>query len=289
MWGRRSGLWGLIAVCALALSASHMGLYEQATNSVSGQGEAQPKQGGATQLLVLVIAGGSKPVYQKLRSLWNEAADLVEGLGVVVYLVGMNSEIKQPQFDKKHRMLSFPGKDSLIPGVLEETVLAMDYIVKQKTRGSDFKFFLRTNLSSFWRFDLLLHLLSRFKNNGPLYAGYAYRYPGLPPFAAGAGYVLNREAFDVVLAKRGELTYKEIDDVAVGRLFDKYKITIGNTFSVCWVETPKVVKRDDKGGLVFPCSSYQFHFRIKTKEPEFDLEAWTFLLQKHLKERLQPQ
>lgn len=66
-------------------------------------------------------------------------------------------------WDKSAHSLMFPGNDSLIPGVLTETILAMEYIDKKKLPGSDFKLFLRTNLSSFWRFDMLMKMLSQFQ------------------------------------------------------------------------------------------------------------------------------
>jgi hypothetical protein len=84
--------------------------------------------------------------------------------------------------------------------------MAMGLIKKQKLPGYKFRYFLRTNLSSFWRFDVLLEFLSAKVNNKlPLYAGFKYTYNNYPVFAAGAGFCLNEKSYDMLLRGKKNL------------------------------------------------------------------------------------
>ena len=92
------------------------------------------------------------------------------------------------RWDESAGRLIFPGSNSLIPGVLNETILAMNLISKNRMPGHDYKFLLRTNLSSFWRFDLLLKYLEKLagtKKNFPLYCGHFWQNNNDPPFVTG--------------------------------------------------------------------------------------------------------
>jgi hypothetical protein len=72
---------------------------------------------------------------------------------------------------------------------------------------------------------------------------------------AGAGYVLDRKAFDFLLKNKEKLRYSEIDDVAVGRLLHaennipinpimqgwhgiSFFFFLNFKFLVCWLERP---------------------------------------------------
>lgn len=84
--------------------------------------------------------------------------------------------------------------------------MAMELIKKYKLPGYKFRYFLRTNLSSFWRFDVLLEFLgSKVNNNLPLYAGFKYTYTNFPTFAAGAGFCLNEKSYKMLLDGKDKL------------------------------------------------------------------------------------
>lgn len=172
-----------------------------------------PSSGGAERLLVVVIASGGKPVYPAFRSFWRMTASRVAAQGIHVYLVGGNPQITGPQAG--NGTLIFPGVENRIPGVLEQTVNGIRYIFDHQLPGSRAKFVVRTNLSSFWNFyGLLAWLAGKPERN---FAA-AVIAPGPPQYPSGAGYVLSRDVWLMVVKHRDELDYTVIDDKAVGIL-----------------------------------------------------------------------
>jgi hypothetical protein len=222
-----------------------------------------------TQLLVLVIAGGSTPRFNALRSMWLDTAERVAPLGVVVYLVSFGSEARVD-----NHTIVFPGTDSLIPGVLNETIMAMDLIKREQLPGADFVHFLRTNLSSFLRFPLLLSFLSRIRDRAYLYAGYRIKNPLAPPFASGAGFLLNRASYDLLVKEQHQLRFDLIDDVAVGLFMQERNIVVAPAITFCLIEQATLAK-----DFRFPfCNKGHFLFRVKTEDQELDLNIWKHLV-----------
>jgi hypothetical protein len=224
-----------------------------------------------TKLLVLVIAGGSTPRFGELRRMWVEAAERVAPLGVVVYLVSFGQE----SLIDKHSIV-FRGTDSWIPGILNQTIMAMDLIKRQQLPGADFVYFLRTNLSSFLRFPLLLSFLSRLRDRPFLYAGFKLKNPDMPPFASGAGFVLNRATYDLILREQRQLWYRTVDDVAIGFFLYNQKILVAPAFTFCAIEEASLAK----DFRFSHCNKGHFVYRIKTGDPELDLNIWKHLAKK---------
>ena len=107
------------------------------------------------KLLVVVIAAGDKPVYSVQRGLWRLIRERVRAAGVHIYLVGLEPNITQPVAADDGALL-FPGVNSLIPGVLEATVRALEHVHQHRLPGSAAPFVLRSNVSTFWNFWRLL-------------------------------------------------------------------------------------------------------------------------------------
>jgi hypothetical protein len=224
-----------------------------------------------TKLLVLVIAGGSTARFKALRSMWLDTAERVAPLGVVVYLVSFGRETRVD-----NHTIVFRGADSLIPGVLNETIMAMDLIKRERLPGADFVHFLRTNLSSFLRFPLLLSFLSRVRDRTFLYAGYRIKNPLEPAFASGAGFLLNRASYDLLLKERRVLRFDLIDDVAVGVFMLERNIAVAPAITFCLIEEAKWGK-DFRSPS---CNKGHFLFRIKTGDHELDVNIWKHLSSK---------
>ena len=111
------------------------------------------------KLLVVVIAAGDKPVYSVQRGLWRLIRERVRAAGVHIYLVGLEPNITQPVAADDGALL-FPGVNSLIPGVLEATVRALEHVHQHRLPGSAAPFVLRSNVSTFWNFWRLLAWLA---------------------------------------------------------------------------------------------------------------------------------
>ena len=100
--------------------------------------------------------------------------------------------------------------ETFIPGILNKTVVALDYFLNRH----EYTHVWRTNLSSVLDFDgLRLFLLSD--------AGRRCSYAGFcgDGFASGAGFLMIREAAFYLVANHSlVLSWDTIDDVAIGRL-----------------------------------------------------------------------
>jgi hypothetical protein len=274
-FGRALVVLGMLSVCVgwfageAALPVSEVAAPVVA--SVPTHSPATISAAAGTKLLVLVIAGGSTARFGELRRMWLEAAERAVPLGVVVYLVSFGKETRVD----KHSIV-FRGTDSFVPGVLNETIMAMDLIKRQQLPGADFVHFLRTNLSSFLRFPLLLSFLSRMRDRPYLYAGFKLKNPDMPPFASGAGFLLNRASYDLILKKQRELWYNTVDDVAIGFFLYNEKIFVAPAFTFCVLEEASLA-RDFRFSH---CNKAHFLYRIKTGDPELDLNIWKHLAEK---------
>lgn len=221
------------------------------------------------KLLVIIIAGGTRGLtYPPFRAIWEAVAEAVKPLGVYVYLVSMNLTLREPIVNKQH--IIFPGKDSLIPGVLNETVMAFDYVYEKKLPGHKAPFCLRSNLSSFWQFDKLLEWL-RGKKTPLLAARIGKHHITHAIFPSGAGTLMSRDLCDYLLAfNRSALLGPNIDDdLAIGEVFYMHNITamLRNDF----------VDNYHLRGNPLLESPDVFHYRIKGKDELRDIGLMTWM------------
>ena len=138
------------------------------------------------------------------------------------------------KFDKdmveKYRMdgnvLKIKGTESYLPGILDKTVKAMEYVL-EKNYGCDY--LVRSNISTIVDFGLLDKEL---RKNPIEYGGGLINelkmidksggivddtYFGLK-YASGTAIVFSKNTLEQVMAKRDKINYKLIDDVAIGLL-----------------------------------------------------------------------
>lgn len=207
------------------------------------------------RLLVIVIAGGSKPVYAALRGYWRLIQKQVAESGVFIYLVGLSPSLQEPKASEGS--LLFPGTESLVPGVLFQTLEALQYVFDHQLPGYSAKYVLRTNLSSFWIFSGLLAWLQE-KSHQQFVAAVVGYHNGHKDekFPSGAGTVLSTDVANLLLHHRREIDLNTIDDVAIGRFLAKRSLEItpmsrNDTFIPNVAEVPSVY------------SCHSFHYRVK--------------------------
>ena len=207
---------------------------------------------------------GSQNPYPVLRTYWREIAHRMRRQGVFIYLVTFSEKISQPRLDRRSYTLLLPGKNSLTPGTLNMTILAMNLIQKRKLPGHDHKIFYRTNLSTFTRFDRLLEAMSAHLTSKPFYGGFLYEYQNYPKvrpvggfffnffifvsyssvwqqFIGGFAILLNRAAHDLILDNPQRLRWDKIDDVGLGHVFEELHVKPTHLGISCWLEHHKDV------------------------------------------------
>ena len=110
------------------------------------------------------------------------------------------------------------GTESFIPGVLQKTLIAMDYCLANLT----FDFLIRTNLSTFWDFKRLVELYTSLQRSNCVWA-LVGNYQGIR-YPSGDGIVCSRDVIQTILDHKTELKLDTHDDVAFGILLNTLHI-----------------------------------------------------------------
>lgn len=197
-------------------------------------------------LLVLVIAN-KNPIYETYWAVWQRLKHDDPNIQVY-FLLGDLNLTSAVTVNEKDNIVRIPTSETLIPGVLDKTVHAIQYFLQDSHRN--FKYILRTNLSSMWHWQRLLQVL-RMLNDTGVYAG--VRGPG---FVSGAGMLLSRDVAELLIENRSDLDMRVIDDVAIGALMTRLNIrsTILTRYDYTSTHLPAPL---DKGERFY-------HYRIKT-------------------------
>ena len=136
------------------------------------------------------------------------------------------------KYEMEGNLLKIKGTESYLPGILDKTVKAMEYVVDNKY---DCDYLVRSNISTIVDFELLDKELSKkpIEYGGGLINELKMidksggivddTYFGLK-YASGTAIVFSKNILDQVMAKRDKINYKLIDDVAIGLLMrDEFK------------------------------------------------------------------
>ena len=182
------------------------------------------------KILVLVIASDQTQQYIDMQALWRARippADFdvwfVKSMSADMWIWSLESDCKSDCDCKKSvrttdnigicedsRTIFVKQDETFIPGILNKTVVALEYFLGRH----EYTHVWRTNLSSVLDFDgLRLFLLSD--------AGRRCSYAGFcgDGFASGAGFLMIREAALYLVANHSRvLSWDTIDDVSIGRL-----------------------------------------------------------------------
>lgn len=133
-----------------------------------------------------------------------------------IYLISSTS-ITEPNYNPETQMLTVPGKESLIPGILEKTILGIEYCLK----NFEFDVLIRSNMSTVIDYVELKNQLSKINNP---YGGHiwGFSFQNEPfNFVSGCCIVLNKDICNYLLENKNDLVYHLPDDVAIGFLLRK--------------------------------------------------------------------
>ena len=118
------------------------------------------------------------------------------------------------------------GKESHVPGIYEKTLRAMK-ICLEKEEYNGVKYFIRTNISSFWIWDRLLEFLKETPSNNYASSGLVMvkrdRNWNSPH---GSNMILSRDVVELITRHYDDDVKKEADDIAIGGVLDKHSIPV---------------------------------------------------------------
>jgi hypothetical protein len=174
--------------------------------------------------IILVIASRSY-IYDKIiNSYWRKICDFVKekhNYEIKILLLFGNSITDDLNINSEN-ILKFNRDESLIPGILQKTVDAFEYINKKYSYNVIF----RTNISSFIILDNFLNLIDNFNfdTNKHIYNGVLGRYSDSDIiFCSGAGFFISYTTAQYIINNKNNIDYTLIDDVAIGKLLFKIK------------------------------------------------------------------
>ena len=180
------------------------------------------------RLVVLVITNDD-PVYEMNRKIWSLLAR--ERSGIRVYFVMGKPDLPGSSpflVDEDASMLYIRTEESSVPGILRKTVEALRWLLL--SRRHNFKYILRTNMSSMWCWKRLmahLHILERaYLTSSGMVAGVLTKLNDPDPkkfnitFVSGAGILMDRDAAITIVERSAELSYHIADDVAMSMIWN---------------------------------------------------------------------
>jgi hypothetical protein len=221
------------------------------------------------KILVLVIASDQTQQYIDMQTIWrsrNSPADfdvwLVKSMSADRWIwedTCVNSSDYDSvgdavvgdcvALDYDSHILFVKQDETFIPGILNKTIVALEYFLKRV----EYTHIWRTNLSSVLDFNGLRTFLQSDVGRRCSYAGFCG-----DGFASGAGFLMIREvAFYLIENRSLVLSWDKIDDVSIGRL-------IIPVFGITHIERLWVKSVDDPiydslldGIFHFRCESYK--------------------------------
>jgi hypothetical protein len=156
--------------------------------------------------------------YESQRKLWQEYMNLDPEIKCY-FLRCKNDLLKTIEVDNENNIIYIKGNESYIPGILIKTLKAMEYVYN----NFDFKYLIRTNISSFWDFKTFKKVFNNYQDNlvkAPI------GLEGHVPFPGGSGMVISRDVVGLMASNQYYFNYHIIDDRAIGLFLNSFDIKI---------------------------------------------------------------
>jgi hypothetical protein len=177
---------------------------------------------GQLKYVNLVLYSDDKD-YNQMKEITEKYYKKFENVTTIYYKFDKDITNK---YEMEGNLLKIKGTESYLPGILDKTVKAMEYVVNNKY---DCDYLVRSNISTIVDFELLdkelgkkpieyggglINELQMIDKSGGIVDE---TYFGLK-YASGTAIVFSKKTLEQVIAKRDKINYKLIDDVAIGLL-----------------------------------------------------------------------
>ena len=161
------------------------------------------------RVAVLIISSDEKERWILEKSIWKQYMNSHKEVDCFFLETDLSIPSKSVKVSDNH--IQVGCEDGILKGIFRKTILALQYL------DNKYDFYIRTNLSTFWRFNLLLPLLNNIDSKGIFYGGWAWK-----DYISGFAIILNKKACSL-LVKEGMKHYDEAgrDDVLIGKIMRK--------------------------------------------------------------------
>jgi len=171
------------------------------------------------KILNLIIYSWNVPEYTEM---YNLLSNYLKKINIEYYFIIFREDIKETII-LNNDIICFKGKESLVPGILEKTILAFELL-----KNKNYDYIVRSNISTIINYKLLKKKLSLHENIIFYDGGVKYnsgifdkKYGGNVVVQKNA-IILNKNAVNLILENKHKiLNYGIVDDVAFGVFFNK--------------------------------------------------------------------
>lgn len=151
-----------------------------------------------------------------------------------VFLIA-SPDILEATYDPKTKILTVPGNESLVPGILQKTIKGVKYCLD----NFEFDILIRSNMSTIVNYSELEKQLITIPS---IYGGHVWKYFILLKyysFISGCCTVMDKEVCNYLVNTQHSLLYSLEDDVAIGKLLsNRFPITFTTRYSQTKTITP---------------------------------------------------
>ncbi len=163
--------------------------------------------------IIILILSSSGEVYSKFKNLQTQYLSTFQPF-IKFYFIEFNN-LQIESVIENNNTLSFKGSESITPGMIIKTSLAIDYLKKY-----DYDFIFRTNLSTV----INIHNLISFINTIDLKQNICSGFPVFG-FITGTGIIMNKNVAELVANNYTFFNYfNTCEDVLISQMFTHYKI-----------------------------------------------------------------
>ena len=218
------------------------------------------------RVLMLVLAGGDDPIYQKMESLWLMYMNSHPEIDCYLYKgdFAMKEEFR---LDNRAKILYIRIHDSF-ETVLEKTVRAFKFFEPQ---FDTYNFIYRTNMSSFIVFDRYINYCNSIDLRENFCSAVVGRHL-THPFPSGSGFTITPDLVRRFITDRYDDS-ELMDDVAIGFALTQWGVDIRDASRIDLLYQGAIMVSNLTDPSVF-------HFRLKSESREYDALVYEYLVKR---------
>ena len=158
------------------------------------------------RVAVLIISSDEKERWILEKSIWKEYMNSHKE--VDCFFLETDLSIPSKSVKVSDNLIKVGCEDGIMKGIFRKTILALQHLENK------YDFYIRTNLSTFWRFDLLLPFLHGVSEKHDFYGGWAWA-----DYISGFSIILNKKTCKMLI-QDGLEHYEQAgrDDRAIGHI-----------------------------------------------------------------------
>ena len=221
--------------------------------------------------IIILILSSSGDVYSQFKYLQTTYLSIFLPI-IKFYFIEFNEQQNEDVIENEHT-LSFKGSESITPGMIIKTSLAINYLKKY-----DYNFIFRTNLSTVINIYNLLTFINSFQPNIDICSGFP-----VFGFITGTGIIMTKNVAEIISNNYKNFNYTGIcEDCLISQMFSHYNIPYIQPNNYKWGMIIDTVNEQDKRDFMtfyitnnnytkFTFDKNILHFRIKNNDRNIDI------------------